>query len=406
MSDTQDNPEPPWKAAAEAHKRAMPLQRLTGNGMDYADVVALYAAVDDGVEWQDAAERLGRVNLDRANEAAAAGHDITARSWWLAASACFRVAQVVLEDGDRKRDLFTDMMNAYGAAGALNEPPVEHWHIAHHDDRQDGQLGGWLTLPASGTVARTVPVVVIFGGFDGWREEYHVGATYLHQRGVATLLLDGPGQGESRLFGGLVLTPDFTSAFAAVLDRLQSDPRLTGPIGIWGNSMGGFLAAAVAAADPRIAACCVNGGTVRPAEILQRYPRFTAKVRPLLGIDEDAAAVSAMETYTLGADTLNDLRCPLLVLHGTPDQVFLVANARALYDQAASTDKTWREWPDGDHCIYNHSHEKHTLVADWFADRLHTTSHAPTAEGHADDLAGQPNPDHSTDEHAPAGGTR
>ena len=28
------------------------------------------------------------------------------------------------------------------------------------------------------------------------------------------------------------------------------------------------------------------------------------------------------------------------------------------------------EWPDGDHCIYNHSHEKHTLVADWFTDRL------------------------------------
>ena len=29
----------------------MPLQRLTGNGMDYADVIALYAAVDDGTAW-------------------------------------------------------------------------------------------------------------------------------------------------------------------------------------------------------------------------------------------------------------------------------------------------------------------------------------------------------------------
>jgi hypothetical protein len=58
------------------------------------------------------------------------------------------------------------------------------------------------------------------------------------------------------------------------------------------------------------------------------------------------------------------------VLHGTPDQVFLVENARRLHDGAASEDKTWVEWPDGDHCLYNHSLEKHTIVADWVTERL------------------------------------
>ncbi|MGP3945895.1 MULTISPECIES: hypothetical protein [Streptomyces] len=57
-------------------------------------------------------------------------------------------------------------------------------------------------------------------------------------------------------------------------------------------------------------------------------------------------------------------------LYGSLDRVFLAGNARALYDSAASPDKRWAEWPDGDHCLYNHSHEKHVLVADWFADRL------------------------------------
>ena len=51
-----------------------------------------------------------------------------------------------------------------------------------------------------------------------------------------------------------------------------------------------------------------------------------------------------------------------------------IENARALYDGAAATDKTWSEFPDGDHCIYNHSHDKHTRIADWFADRLVTTT--------------------------------
>ena len=63
--------------------------------------------------------------------------------------------------------------------------------------------------------------------------------------------------------------------------------------------MGGYLAAAVAAAENRIAACCVNGGTVRPAEILDRYPRFTTKVKPLLGIYDPEQAVEAMGRFVL-----------------------------------------------------------------------------------------------------------
>ena len=77
-----------------------------------------------------------------------------------------------------------------------------------------------------------------------------------------------------------------------------------------------------------------------------------------------------MQDYVLTDDDLARLQCPLLVLHGTPDRVFLIENARALFDGAASDDKTFLEWADGDHCIYNHSHEKHVLVGDWLADHL------------------------------------
>jgi dipeptidyl aminopeptidase/acylaminoacyl peptidase len=258
------------------------------------------------------------------------------------------------------------MINAYGHAGELFDPPFEHLDIAHHG----GTLSGWLALPAGPGPAQGWPLVIIMGGFDGWREEYHVGATYLHERGVATFLADGPGQGESRLFGGLVLDQDFTAAFSAMVDHLSHDERLSDKVGIWGNSMGGFLAASVAATDPRIAACCVNGGTNRPAEILDRFSRFVSKVQPLLGLEDPAKAIEALQTFVLTEDQLKELTCALLVLHGTPDQVFLIENARALYDAAASNDKTFLEWADGDHCIYNHSHDKHTRVADWFADRL------------------------------------
>ena len=134
--------------------------------------------------------------------------------------------------------------------------------------------------------------------------------------------------------------------------------------------MGGYLAAALAAADSRIAACCVNGGTDRPAEVLDRYPRFIATVEALYGTDDAVEARERLERQRLGVAELQTLRCPLLVLHGEPDRVFLLESARRLFDSAGSTEKRLVVWPDGDHCIYNHSHEKHLMVGDWLSDQL------------------------------------
>lgn len=355
---------PAWRAEAEAHKRAMPLQRLLGNGMEYADAAELYRLVDEGMPWADAGERLGRADNERAEAALLAGHPDTARSWYQYAAACFRVGQVPLGDDDpRKRAMYRQLIGAYGAAGELTDPAVEHVEIPY----QGGALCGWLHRPTTG---EPPPVVIVMGGFDGWREEYHVGAGYLLERGVAVLLVDGPGQGETRLFHGLHMKPGVEKAFSAMADFLLADPRLAPAVGIWGNSMGGYLAALTAATDPRIAACVVNGGTVRPVETVERFKRFISKVQLLLGIDDPEEAREVMGTFVLDSGRLASLRCPLLVMHGTPDQVFLIENARALHDLAGSADKSFHEFPDGDHCVYNHSHEKHTIIGDWLADRL------------------------------------
>lgn len=207
------------------------------------------------------------------------------------------------------------------------------------------------------------------GGFDGWREEYHANATYLPDRGIACLLVDGPGQGETRLYHRLYMSEDVERAFSAMVTHLRNDDRIGDRVGIWGNSMGGTLAALAAAHDQRISACCINGGSIRPAEILDRYPRFVAKIEGLFGLDDPESASAAIERLNLDG-RLENTRCPLHVVHGTPDRIFLIENARAIYDGAASEDKTFTEFPDGDHCIYNHSHEKNCLTADWFVERL------------------------------------
>src|SRR3954471_24403704 len=97
--------------AAKAHKRAMPIARLVGNGMDFADAIELHALVDQGLAWPEAASQLAARNLRHARRELGRGHRHSARSWYLHASACFRFGQALLVDDDpRKRPLYRSML--------------------------------------------------------------------------------------------------------------------------------------------------------------------------------------------------------------------------------------------------------------------------------------------------------
>lgn len=354
---------PERRAELDAFLRAMPPSRLLSNGMEYADVQNIRSMVSAGIDWVEAGSWLGERNLRIACHAKANGHAITARSYFLSASACFRFAQnAVATDTDAKKSLYRRLIAAFADAVALDRYPVEHWSA----DYQGSQICGWLMRPSA---SKPSPVVIVLGGFDGWREEHHAAAAALVERGVSALLIDAPGQGESRLFHNLFLTGDVHRAFSRVLDVLSEDPRLIQRFGIWGNSFGGSLAAQAAIADQRLAACCVNGGASRPLEFPERYPRFFGKVETMIGASGIDRAIDVLNAIDL-RKTLGKLSCPLLQLHSEHDQVFSLANARLIHDRASSLDKSLLVWADGDHCIYNHATERNCSVADWFCERL------------------------------------
>ena len=342
----------------------MPIARLTGNGMDFADAIELHALVDQGLEWPEAARQLAARNLAHARRALHRGH--THRRANLVPA---RLGLLSLRAGpaarrrSRKRTLYRCMLEAFRCSGELSDPPIERVEMPW----RHGRLTGWL-LRSRPPVPH--PFVVQLCGIGGSREEYEVGSRYLLQRGVTALLIDAPGQGETRLFGGLYLDEHVTDAISAFVNVALADPSCDGRVGLWGNSAGGWLAALAAADDPRIAAVCINGGTDRPTEILDRFPRFVSEMQQMTGHDDPDQAREVVDRLSLDRERLRGLRCPLHVVHGTPDQVFRVEGARRIYEGAASTDKTLTEYADGDHCVSNRSNEKHMLIADWFADRL------------------------------------
>ena len=349
-------------AANAAHMRSMGIARLMDNGVDHADAVAFHALAGANVAWEAAGEWLGEKNMALARASAASGFERIAAAHFLHACACFRFGQSAFTfDTDEKKRLYRKVIGSFADAAARLEWTTEKVELSC----RDGALCGWLFMPA----VANPPVVIIFGGADGWRESYYTVGLPLLREGIAICLTDGPGQGESRLFRGLYITPGFAEDFALLVAHLKGHPALGGAVGVFGNSLGGTLAATVAAGVDDVAACCVNGGSIAPAEMADRFPRVLDKIGAMMGTEDRNAAQGLLEGMDLRGRA-EAIRCPLLVLHGGADPLFAPESARAIHDEATSECKQMVVWEDGDHCVYNHAFERNSITAEWFATHL------------------------------------
>src|SRR5439155_20901375 len=133
------------------------------------------------------------------------------------------------------------------------EQPAERLEIPY-----DGTvLPGLLRRPSSG---RRPPIVLMIPGLDSVKEELQTTADYFLRRGMATLAIDGPGQGETEFVRSI--EPAYERPVAAVIDWLErrSDFDLE-RLGVFGVSLGGYYAVRAAAFESRIAAAIDHGGT-------------------------------------------------------------------------------------------------------------------------------------------------
>jgi len=332
---------------------AVPLTRMVDYGMDVGSAMRTIEAVTSGETLDLAAERQTEGPLRTLEQLGGPSRLGLLRN----VIGSLVVAQLPFNvDTDRKRELIRAIETRVGqlAEQAPDSYSPEVVPFAAHS------LHALLVRPVG--VIRP-PTVILFGGLNGWGVAYLSIADCLAASGLACLLVELPGQGETRI-NGLDGRDDPVAAVSACVDWILGDDRLGGQVGVWGNSFGGLFSALAAAQDPRISACCISGAPAVP--VLPEFRTARELMFAFFGVSDPDAANAELAGLTFTGRAFSQ---PVLILHGGADPLVARSDQEPFFI-AGGTRARWQEWPDGNHTLYNHAVERNAIAADWFCQQL------------------------------------
>ena len=335
--------------------------RILANGVDIQDLESTLDRVKEWKDWCREWCKTAEAHEQRAEKALASGFALTAAQFYLRAASCYHFSQnLFYEDQEqksaaqrRKVECFAKGAGALVPAPSRVEIPFDGITMAAH-----------LRIPEAGG---KVPCVLLIPGSDASKEEFYPREEYFLRRGMATLSLDGPGQGET--WFKMRMRVDYEAAVSAAIDWLSNhaaiDPR---KIGLWGGSFAGYLVVRAAAFDKRIVACVENCG---PFDISYYRWNDTLRLRRfnyLWGTTGAAEAKKIAEQVTL-ARVIQDVECPLLIIHGKADPVTPYREAEKMFETAKCPKEIWL-FDEANHLCHNLHHIVRPLTADWLRQKL------------------------------------
>jgi dienelactone hydrolase len=338
------------------------LARIEATGpLDFSDIQRVLGRVVDARTWYPA----WRAEANEAEEAAerllAAGRTVSAGDMFHRASACHHWGQYLARVGsEQKAEGRAGRVRCYRKAVACFTARIEPVTVPF-----DGAtLPGYLHFSETGEAP---PCVIMVNGADSVKEEYHNWARQFVRRGLATLTIDGPGQGE--MLGVLPMHPEvWERPMAAAIDALAEGGKVDADrIGIWGSSLGGFLALRAAAYEPRFRAAISLGGFYDCRDY-RHWPISTQlNVMEDLNVESLSEARAYVEEKFTLEGAVDRIEAPYLVIHGARDELLGVEEGRQM---AEGPQGEFVNFDDGFHTCTNYNAEVVTLMCDWMAAKL------------------------------------
>jgi len=212
------------------------------------------------------------------------------------------------------------------------------------------------------------PVLAFACGLDSCKEETDAYEQPFLARGIATLVFDGPGQGEAEY--DFAIRGDYEIAAKAVIDYIEVRRDLDASrVGFAGISLGGYYAPRSAAFDKRIKACLALGGPYDWGESWNGVPDLTReafRVRSKSPTLEEARAKAA--TLTLKG-VAHNITCPIYIMNGKLDRIVPAADSQRLAREVKGP-VVLNLVDEGNHIANNRAYRWRTQSADWMAGQL------------------------------------
>jgi dienelactone hydrolase len=267
------------------------------------------------------------------------------------------------------------------AARLISHPRIEPVEIPYEGKSLPG-----LLVHAESSVA-CAPAMVFFDGLDVTKEiQYFHGVPEMAARGIACLIVDGPGNGESIRFRGMPLHHETERYGRAAYEFLAGRGEFDADrIGVMGISLGGYYAPRAASLEPRFA-CCVAWGAQWDYHAIwqERLERIAQSQAVSLSVAAEhllwifdvrtpAEALQRLEGFRLDG-VVQKMRCPFLLVHGERDAQIPLESAQRCYEAVGSQRKSFKVFTPEEggflHCQVDNTTIGVDAICDWLEEVL------------------------------------
>lgn len=369
-----------WSNAALACKGMVPYGVVA---MDEIDRIAetLKGRQGEPDAWQEVWCAMAAQVEKTADAEAARGHTRTAGNYYLRAGNYYYTGERFIPPGEAKVAVGRNAYRCFREGLTRRHAEIDFVEVPY-----EGTTLPALFMKAPGVSLRA-PTVVIFNGMDNCKEMSIIFAGLeFAKRGMHTLAIDGPGQGETLRFRGIHSRYDYEvpgkAAYDYVAQRADVDPAR---VVIMGYSFGGYYSARIAAFEKRYAAAVAM--TALHWDLAAWQQRIKEKAQAegnkvaqsnfqfqwVVGAADADGGIEMAKCFRL-QEVAHQITMPFLVTHGANDRVVPAENAQKLYDAVGSQRKTLRVFTADDggaeHAHVDNRQVGMDFVADWIADNL------------------------------------
>lgn len=225
------------------------------------------------------------------------GERETAGKTYYQAYEYYRIGRYPVPSSREKMNCYQGALRSFLRAAPYLDPPLERVEIPFEGKK----VVGYLQIPKG---AQRPPVVMHWGGVDGWKEDRRSSSEVLHKIGLATFTIDMPGAGENPLLGQ---DPRAERTFSVAIDYLATRKEVEGKrIAVMGGSFGGYWAAKLAHVEAKRLRGAVNWGAGVHYTFQETWLRPALTERASQYLMGPASLLDA-RSYIFGVKTLEEV---------------------------------------------------------------------------------------------------